>query len=118
MDHGRRSGRVEEPGVPIGLPADPVRRTAVRLVALQDLTHPLRFALVGGVDDDPIADMCLHGGLLAVARLWSVSQPARPGDADQGPVERVTPRRSGPTAKVVVREPAPRNIGPDSTQRG
>ena len=88
MDHGRRSGRVEEPGVPIGLPPDPVRRAAFRLVALQDLTHPLGFALVSGVDDDPIADMGFHDGLLAVARLWSASQPARPGDLDQGLAER------------------------------
>jgi hypothetical protein len=85
MDHGRCSGRVEEPGVPIGLPSDLVRRPAVRFVALQDLTDPLRLALVGGVDDDPIADMGFHDGLLAVARLWSASQPARPDDLDQGP---------------------------------
>jgi hypothetical protein len=65
MDHGRRPGRVEEPGVTIGLPADPVRRAALRLMALQDLADALRFPLVGGVDDDAISDMRFHGDLPA-----------------------------------------------------
>src|SRR4051794_41090731 len=63
MDHGRRPGRVEERGVPVGLPAHPVRRAAVRLVTLQDLTHPFGLPLVGGVDDDAVSDMSFHGSL-------------------------------------------------------
>ncbi len=67
MDHGRRPGRVEEPGVPIGLPPDPVRRAPLRLPALDDLTYAVGLSLVGRVDDDPIADMRFHGGLQAAA---------------------------------------------------
>ena len=63
VDHGRRPGRVEEPGGAIGLPAHPVRRAAIRLVALEHLTHAIGFPLVRRVDDDAVSDMSFHGSL-------------------------------------------------------
>jgi hypothetical protein len=44
-------------------------------MALDHLTHPVRFSLVGRPDDDPVPDMSLHGGLLgsALAESWLCS---------------------------------------------
>ena len=65
MDDGRGPGRVEQRGVPVGLPPHAIGRASPGFVALHDLADALRFPLVGGVDDDAISDMRFHGDLPA-----------------------------------------------------
>ena len=85
VDDGRGAGRVEERGVPVGLPPHAVRRASIGLVALDHLTGAVRLALMGGVDHDSIPDMRFHDDLPVMQhRLWCESQPARTGETEQG----------------------------------
>jgi hypothetical protein len=49
--------------VPVAVPADAIGRASPGLVALENFSGAIDLPLVGGVHDDPIADVSFHSRL-------------------------------------------------------
>lgn len=93
MDDLDAARREEQAGVPVALPADAVGRSSPGLVALEYFSDAVHLPLVGGVYDDPVADVSFHG-CLQVACVLSHSLPVRAGPIKSPEQEADRPARA------------------------